>query len=98
MKNRYFQTCCRRWAVGTQEIIFQPIPTLLLAQQSEIKRRVLDQIFKTVCSFHPWFIQIPEASLHFSDGAESRAAERGHARCARDASSPGIAHACGAGR
>lgn len=80
--------------MDTQESDLQPIPTLLLAQQSEIKSCMLDLVFKTVFCFHPWFIQIREASFHFSYGPESGAADGGEVQCARDASSPGIAHVC----
>jgi len=84
MKNCDFQACCRQWSLGTQESRLQPIPTLILAQQSEIKSCVLDLTLKTVCCFHSWSIQIPEASFHFFSAPESGAADRGEAPCARD--------------
>lgn len=84
MKNGYFQACCRQWLLGTQESDLQPIPTLLLAQQAEIRSHMLGLIFKTYSNMKNLF--------HFSHGPESGAADQGPAQCARGTSSPGVAH------
>lgn len=55
--------------MGSQESNLQPIPTLLLAQQSKIRSCAEDVLLSLR------FIRLPETSAHFSCAPESRAAD-----------------------